>query len=191
MTAPQKYVPGAAHGASIRKQEGPTWTLVLVRTLRQSPEKVWDAITDPEQLREWAPFDADKSLANTGARVKLTTVGAPSEYATSETIVKRAERPVLLEYSWGGGDMRWELEAAGKGTRLTLWANIDRRYIAMGAAGWHVCFEILDFHLDGNPIGRTVGPAVMKLEGWPELHAQYARQFKQEAADSDSTNPEE
>ena len=43
-----------------------------------------------------------------------------------------------------GFDMRWELEAVGSGTRLTLWTNIDRRYIAMGAAGWQVCFDVLD-----------------------------------------------
>jgi hypothetical protein len=32
--------------------------------------------------------------------------------------------------------MRWELEARGEGTRLTLWTNIGHRFIAMGAAGW-------------------------------------------------------
>lgn len=32
--------------------------------------------------------------------------------------------------------MRWEIEfIAGGGTRLALWANIDRRFISMGAAG--------------------------------------------------------
>jgi len=30
------------------------------------------------------------------------------------------------------------------GTRLTLWHNIDRRFIAMGAAGWHICVDVLD-----------------------------------------------
>ncbi len=29
-----------------------------------------------------------------------------------------------------------ELQDFDGGTRLTLWHNIDRRYIAMGAAGW-------------------------------------------------------
>ena len=64
----------------------------------------------------------------------------------------------MLEYSWGDFDMRWELEAAGGGTRLTLWTNIGRRFIAMGAAGWHICFDVLDRLLSGTPIGRIVGP---------------------------------
>ena len=31
--------------------------------------------------------------------------------------------------------------------------------------------------LSGTPIGRTVGPAVMRIEGWPRLMGEYARQF--------------
>jgi hypothetical protein len=30
------------------------------------------------------------------------------------------------------GDMRWELEPLGGGTRLTLWHSIDRRFISWG-----------------------------------------------------------
>ena len=33
-------------------------TLVLVRDLPHPPAKVWRALTEPEHLREWAPFDA-------------------------------------------------------------------------------------------------------------------------------------
>ena len=40
--------------------------------------------------------------------------------------------------------MRWELEGLSGGIRLTLWTNIDRRYIAMVAAGWHISFDVLD-----------------------------------------------
>jgi uncharacterized protein YndB with AHSA1/START domain len=173
----EKYQPGPAAGAEVRKG-GEKWTLVLVRELRHPPAKVWQALTDPAHLREWAPFDADRSLAATGT-VKLSTVGAPTPQV-SETVVKRAEAPQLLEYSWGDNDMRWELEPAGRGTRLTLWHNIDRRYVSWGAAGWHVCFDVLDHFLAGEPIGRMVGPEVTKFAGWQRLQAEYAKQFAKE-----------
>jgi len=179
MSKQMEYVPGPASSAEIRK-DGENWTLVLSRELRHSPDRVWQAITDPAQLREWAPFDADGSLATAGATVTLTTVGAPTPHVT-ETHVTRAEAPRLLEYKWGGSDMRWELEPIAGGTRLTLWHNIDRRFIAMGAAGWHVCLDVLDSLLAGDPIGRLVGPAVMQLEGWQRLNGEYARQFGVEA----------
>jgi uncharacterized protein YndB with AHSA1/START domain len=175
MIAREPYTPGPAAGAQVQK-DGEKWTLILVREVRHSPERVWQALTDPAQLREWAPFDADVSLGTAGTTVKLTTVGAPTPMV-SETIVTRAEAPRRLEYNWGGFDMRWDLEAVGGGTRLTLWTNIDRRFISMGAAGWHVCLDVLDRLLSGQPIGRLVGPDAMKFEGWQRLNAEYATQF--------------
>src|SRR6185312_2389696 len=89
MTDRDQYVPGPASGAQVRKQ-GENWTLILVRELRHSPEKVWQALTDPAHLREWAPFDADKSLNAVGA-VKLTWMGmAPTPVPTTVT---RADAP--------------------------------------------------------------------------------------------------
>lgn len=176
MSDREQYAPGPAAGAEVKK-DGDRWTLVLVRDLRHAPAKVWKALTEPEHLRAWAPFDADGSLAAAGTTVKLTTVGAPSA-PVSETQIKRAEAPRLLEYNWGGQDIRWELEPVGAGgTRLTLWHNIDRRFISMGAAGWHICLDVLDRSLAGQPIGRMVGPEVMKFGGWQRLNAEYAQQF--------------
>jgi uncharacterized protein YndB with AHSA1/START domain len=170
-----QYTPGSAGGARIQK-DGEQWTLILVRQLRHPPEKVWQAPTDPAHLREWAPFDADRNLGTVGTRVKLTTVGMPSPQV-SETTVTRADAPKLLEYNWGGQEIRWELEPFGDGTRLTLWHNIDRRFIAMGAAGWHICLDVLDHLLGGTPIGRIVGGEALKFGGWQRLNAEYAGQF--------------
>jgi uncharacterized protein YndB with AHSA1/START domain len=169
MTDHDQYAPGPASGAQIRK-DGEKWTLILVRELRHSPEKVWQALTDPAHLREWAPFDVDGNL-NTVGTVKLTWVGTPTPL---ETRVRRADAPSVLEYN----DTRWELEAfGGGGTRLTLWHNIDRRFISMGAAGWHICFDVLDRLLSGTPIGRMAGGKAMTFGGWQRLNAEYAMQF--------------
>jgi len=179
MSSREAYAPGPAAGAEVQK-EGDKWTLVLVRDLPHRPARVWKALTDPEDLREWAPFDSDRNLGAVGTAT-LSTVGAPTPHVT-ETRVTRADAPRRLEFSWGGQDLRWELEPLGStGTRLRLWHNIDRRYIAMGAAGWHICFDVLDRLLAGQPIGRRVGPEAMKVGGFQRLHAEYARQFGIEA----------
>jgi uncharacterized protein YndB with AHSA1/START domain len=175
MSDREKYEPGPADRAWVKK-DGEDWTLVLVRDLRHPPARVWEALTDPAHLSEWAPFDADRNLGAVGP-VKLTTVGAPKPLV-SETQVKRADAPRALEYSWGGNDIRWKLEPLeADGTRLTLWHNIDRGFIAWGAAGWHMCFDVLDRLLAGQPIGRIVGPATMKFGGWQRLKDEYAKQF--------------
>jgi uncharacterized protein YndB with AHSA1/START domain len=175
MTEPELYAPGPANLARVQKG-GDKWTLILVRELHHSPEKVWQALTDPAHLREWAPFEAGGSLGTVGTTVKLTTVAAPTPHVT-ETTVTRADAPEVLEYNWGDHDIRWELEAFGGGTRLTLWTNIGRRFIAMGAAGWHICFDVLDRLLGGTPIGRIAGGEAMKFGGWQRLNAEYAKQF--------------
>src|SRR2546423_7736075 len=151
MSDRDQYAPGPASGAQVRK-DGEKWSLILVRELRHPPEKVWQALTDPAQLREWAPFEAEGSLGTVGNTVKLTTVGAPTPQV-SETTVTRADAPRMLQYNWGGNDIRWELEAFEGGTRLTLWHNIDRRFISLGAAGRLICFDVLVHLLIGIPIG--------------------------------------
>jgi len=178
MTNRESYTPGPATGADVQKH-GDNWTLVLVRELRQPPAMVWKALTDPAQLKEWAPFDADRDMGSVGT-VKMSTVGTPQ---VSETTVKRADAPRLLEYDWGSGDLRWQLGPPGTGTRLTLWHNIDRRFIAWGAAGWHICFDVLQRYLAGEPIGRMVGPEVMKFAGWQRLTAEYGMQLGVSAPD--------
>ncbi len=175
MIARAQYTPGPANVAHVEK-DGDKWTLVLVKELRHPPEKVWQAITDPAHLREWAPFDADGSLGTAGTTVKLTTVGAPGPHVTETTVI-RADAPTLLEYKWGDFNMRWQLDAVGGGTRLTLWTNIARPYIAMGAASWHIGFDVLDHLLSGTPIGRITGPDAIKFDGWQRLNAEYADQF--------------
>src|SRR6476661_4500868 len=118
MSRREQYEPGPASGAEVRK-DGEKWTLVFVRDLSHPPAKVWKAITEPEHLREWAPFDADRNLGSVGT-AKLTTVGAPTPMV-SESKIRRADAPRVLEFNWGNQDIRWELEPLGaSGTRLTI-----------------------------------------------------------------------
>ncbi|MCC6245062.1 MAG: SRPBCC domain-containing protein [Gemmatimonadaceae bacterium] len=163
--------------ARVLRENGDTWGLVLVRQLRHAPEIVWRAITDPTHLREWAPFDADADMGTAGTHVSLSTVGAPQQ---STTTVVRADKPRLLIYNWGGNEMRWELEPTATGTQLTLWTRIDHRYIAMGAAGWHLCFDVLGAFLEGTSTGRVVGRDALASPRWQQLHAEYTREFSSE-----------
>ena len=152
MTEREQDTPGPANRARVQK-DGEKWTLVLVRELRHPPEKVWRALTEPAHLREWAPL-MPMDLAAAGTTVKLTTVGAPSPQVT-ETKVLRADAP----------GARVQLGRAGHplGTR-SLWrrhapdavAQHRSGFIAMGAAGWHICLDVLDHFLSGTPIGRIV-----------------------------------
>jgi uncharacterized protein YndB with AHSA1/START domain len=167
------YMPGPANIARIHKKEGQQWTMIVTRELPHAPEKVWQALTDPAHLREWAPFDADRRIDREGDTVKLTWAATQ---AVTEVRVTQAEAPRVLELH----NMRWELEARGSGTRLTLWHTIPNRYVAWGAAGWQISLDVMDRLLAGTPIGRIAGPNAMQFEGFQRLAAEYRKQFDAE-----------
>lgn len=147
-------------------------TLVFVREFRHEPTKVWAALTDPAQLSEWAPFIADRDLARTGAAT-LTMIDA--EHAVDLIAsVTRVEPPTLLEYTWGDDVLQWELEPVDGGTRLTLRHTVESGdWLPKVAAGWHLCLDVAELLLDGQPIGPIRGQDAMNY-GWQELHDAYA-----------------
>ena len=55
MTEPELYAPGPANLARVLK-DGEKWTLILVRELRHSPEKVWQALTDRRRCASGHPL---------------------------------------------------------------------------------------------------------------------------------------
>ena len=151
------------------------WTLVLVRELRHLPEKVWTALTDPDQLRQWSPYTADRDLGSIGEAVLTMIDGDQSQDLPAS--VNRAEPPTLLEYTWGNDVVRWELEATDIGTRVTLRHTVqDMESIPKATAGWHICLDVAERLLDGNPIGPIVGQDAINY-GWQELHDIYAEKL--------------
>jgi uncharacterized protein YndB with AHSA1/START domain len=154
------------------RAEGGRWTLVFVRVLKRSPDKVWAALTDPAQLREWSPYTADRDLGSVGDATLTMIDGDVSEDLAAS--VTRAERPRLLEYTLGTDVLRWELAAIDSGTRLTLSHTVgDQDWLPKVAAGWHLCLDVAERLLDGQPIGPIRGEDA-KNYGWQELHDAYA-----------------
>jgi uncharacterized protein YndB with AHSA1/START domain len=97
------------------------------RRYAQPIERVWRAITDPEDLEKWFPDQVpDLSAAE-------------------------KDPPRRLEFDWGdeGDRLRFELEPDGSGTILRFThflAAPDKA--ARDAAGWHVCLVSLQKLLD-------------------------------------------
>jgi uncharacterized protein YndB with AHSA1/START domain len=155
--------------------DGDTWTLIFIRDLRHPPAMVWQALTDPAELDRWAPFRPDRDLGTLGDAV-LTMVDGAETTDLPGTVV-HAERPTLLEYTWGEDRLRWDLEPTADGTRLTLRHTSSERDIeAMVAAGWHVCFVVLDRLLHGEPVEAVRGDAARE-HGWEDLRDAYAKKF--------------
>jgi uncharacterized protein YndB with AHSA1/START domain len=122
---------------------------------------VWRAITDPEQLRAWFPaaVDMDPTMG-AKLRIELTPEAQarhaiPEEDMTSYGEVTAVDPPRLLEYTWSGEILGWELEPTADGCRLRLTNVLDDRAMAADdGAGWHVALEALGSALDGREVDR-------------------------------------
>ncbi|TCO65906.1 SRPBCC family protein [Actinocrispum wychmicini] len=154
------------------RPNGDRWTLVFVRDLKHPPDKVWGALTQPDQLTRWAPYTADRDLGGTGGAV-LTMIDDESSVDLPAEVI-HAEPAKLLEYSWGDDLLRWELAATDTGTQLTLLHTVrDKDMVPKIAAGWHLCLDVADHLLDGDPIGPIRGSEAVDY-GWTELNSRYA-----------------
>ena len=151
------------------------WTLIFIREFTQAPESVWTALTDPTELNQWAPFDPKANLGTPG-ETTLTMVDGDNRVDLPAT-VRTATRPTLLEYTWGDDLLRWELAPEDAGTRLTLRHTLaDQDWLPKVAAGWHLCLDVAERLLDGQPVGPIRGQDAMN-HGWQQLHDAYAERL--------------
>jgi uncharacterized protein YndB with AHSA1/START domain len=147
------------------------WVLVVDRVLAHPPARVWTALTDADDLAEWSPFSADRHLTSIGP-VRLTMRDVEGE-EPAEAVVRAVEPDALMEYSWGGDVLRWEVYAHAGGSRLVLRHHFaDRAEAPSYAAGWILCLRSLQELLDTGDTHSRVGEAAMD-NGWQELNEHY------------------
>lgn len=121
------------------------------RTYRHPPERVWAAITDPAELKHWFP-SAVRMDPQVGGRIEFwDDPNLPESHGTVLTI----DPPRRLSYSWGGDELRFELEPApGNGCTLVMINLLEaRNTAARNAAGWSVCLAAFDKLVDGTGDG--------------------------------------
>lgn len=138
------------------------------RRLAHPTERVWRAITEPEELAAWFPDTIEGEFAP-GAEVKFpkfVEMGLPAIGRVTEF-----DPPRLLAFSWGTSDLRFELEPDGDGCRLVFMDSLPREEAAKNAAGWEVCLANLEARLAGQ------SPREFPPEHWSELHEGYAASY--------------
>jgi uncharacterized protein YndB with AHSA1/START domain len=113
------------------------------RHLPQSPDVVWRALTDPEELKAWFPCDIVVDAWKVGASLtfRFRDQAVPDMAGT----VLELDEPRLLAYTWGEDDtLRFELTPhASGGTVLVLIDELRAGIAARNAAGWEVCLDRL------------------------------------------------
>lgn len=164
------------------EQAGDRWRLRFVRELPHPPAKVWRALTEEQHLAAWFPTTIEGEL-RAGAPLQFRFRGEEAPPTTGSVI--ECDPPRVLEFIWGATDedldqperSRFELEPVGDGCRLTFTTTYDQvGKSSRDAAGWHVCFDLLEAHLAGEP------PAEHSAERWKPLNRRYTERFGPDSA---------
>jgi uncharacterized protein YndB with AHSA1/START domain len=136
--------------------------LVFERSLAHSVERVWRAVSDPDELERWFV-----------ARPEWTPTQGERWEAMGEErgVIVECEPPNLLAWSWGEERFRFELRADGEHCLLTFTHVFDDRAVgAQHAAGWETYFARLDAHLAGGYLSED--EAHEPVADWHELYAE-------------------
>jgi uncharacterized protein YndB with AHSA1/START domain len=137
------------------ERRGGTRVIRFERRLRHPVERVWRALTDPDELAAWLAL-AELELVE-GGTVVLTWQNTDPEgnTAVARGTVSALDPPRLLEFETDiHGTLRWQLEPDGDGTALTFTAEVELPddYESKVAAGWHIHLDHLEHVLDGGTI---------------------------------------
>lgn len=139
------------------------------RHLRHPIERVWAALTEPEQIAQWLA-EAKLDLVEGGqvmlrwqnrispedaSKYGIVTGGQEGPAVLHGTITK-LEPPRLLEFAGDiHGVLRWELRQEGTGCVLTFTSTLpvlEKGMAAQVLAGWHWHLDALAAALAGHPI---------------------------------------
>jgi len=143
----------AVFGRARFKRDGDVMEARLSRDIDDSLDRVWAALTEPEELVKWlAPGEIE---LHEGGAAKLNFADSG---ITINSKVTEIDPLSVLEYSWSGpGEplrpVRWEIRPKGDAVLLNLSLRMPASEDAGRAcAGWDAHLEMLAAALAGVPI---------------------------------------
>jgi uncharacterized protein YndB with AHSA1/START domain len=145
------------------------------RRLDHPVERVWRAVTEPDELARWLAL-AELELRE-GGRVVLTWQNTDDEgnTAVASGTVSALDPPRLIEFDTDiHGRLRWELEPDGDGTvlRFTAEAQLPDDFQLEVLSGWHIHLDHLEEVLDGGTIDWPNWDTAHKPD-WDLIRAHY------------------
>lgn len=134
------------------------------RRLNHAVEDVWAMLTDNDLLEQW--FQE--------LQVGDLREGGFMNFDMSDDIHEKLQITKLktfsvLEFDWFGDEVRFELYSERDGCLLIFKEKVNTltEQTRKDLAGWHVCLDVIQALLDGQPIQREA-----EWEKWHEKYVQ-------------------
>src|SRR6202011_2948493 len=123
-----------------------TGTRPILRFQRQLPkpvETVWQAVTDPAEMRAWFPTRIVIDEWKVGN--ELTHFFDEHDIDPLPGMVLEWDPPRRVSFTWGTDTIVFELRAAPDGgTDFVLTEELSANVAARNAAGWETCLDRLE-----------------------------------------------
>ncbi len=175
----QQRVIGPADGTV--EQIGGQHVLRFERWYPHPVERVWRAVTAPDEMAQWFPsaVEGDRAVgaaltfADEAQRQAAIEAGEPTrvEGPMFTGRVTVWDPPTVFSFTWGGELLRYELTPDGDGTRFVFTQVLSHPSLsARNGAGWHACLDALDALV----LGPTASDADADAgEDWPDVYQRY------------------
>jgi uncharacterized protein YndB with AHSA1/START domain len=161
-------------GVATRLPDGKA-QLRFSRRLGHPIERVWEAITSPEELSRWWG-DAEVELRSGGRFVmRWRNTDEQGNSPVMNATITRLDPPRVFETTGDlHGVLRWELEPDGADAtvlRFTSTLELPDEHLPSALAGWHWHLDALEGALEGHQAKLgVIDPA------WETLRDRYAAQ---------------
>lgn len=161
------------------------------RRFHQPFERVWRAVTSPDEMGAWFPSEVigdrvvgaelvfDDEVQRAAARAEGEPTRADGPLFRGRVVVY--DPPKVFSFTWGGELLRLELVPDGAGTLLVFTQLLSHQSVAArNGSGWHACLDALGHLLEapGAEAGDIDGLALYQRyveRLGPELGAPHGR----------------
>lgn len=157
------------HG--ILESEQDHWVLRFERQLSVSPERVFQAVTQDDELKHWYPTTIEGERV-AGAALRLEFTGDDGPPLEGQLLAIQA--PSLFEFTEGSNHLKFVMDARDGGCWLTFVHRFEKGGSgspARTASGWHICLDLLEAQVTGQ------AAAWSRDDRWSDLHAEYVERF--------------
>jgi len=156
--------------------QGDSQVLHFERRLDHPIERVWAALTEPDELIGWLAEAELDPVEGGDIVLRWQNSDEEGNQAVMRGRITRLEPPRLLEYEGDiHGLLRWELEEDGDGCvlRFTNVTPAPEEFRTKVLAGWHVHLDHLEDALEGRPVDWSRWDEEHKPT-WRAHHDRYA-----------------
>lgn len=113
------------------------------RHLFRSPEAVWRAVTDPEEMRSWFPTRIEIDTWRVGATFTHHFDGHDIDPLPGQVL--EWDPPRRVRFTWGDDTIGFDLSPdSDGGTVFVLTEELAANHAARNAAGWETCLDHLE-----------------------------------------------